>query len=48
MHVCFYFRCSECVGVCDKFVAGDVCFNLGVLKYVVCLCRVVMNVVFSV
>ena len=44
-HVCFYVRCSDCVGV-----GGNVCcvaavvknsgfFSLGVLKYVVCLCR---------
>ena len=43
-HVCFYVCCSDCVGVC-----GNVCcvaavvknsfFSLGVLKYVVCLCR---------
>ena len=44
-HVCFYVCCSDCVGVC-----GNVCcvaavvknsgfLNLGVLKYVVCLCR---------
>ena len=44
-HVCFYVCCSDCVGVC-----GNVCcvaaivknsgfFCLGVLKYVVCLCR---------
>ena len=44
-HVCFYVCCSECVVVC-----GNVCcvaavvkdsggFRLGVLKYVVCLCK---------
>ena len=43
-HVCFYVWCSDCVVVC-----GNVCcvaaivknsvFSLGVLKYVVCLCR---------
>ena len=43
-HVCFYVCCSDCVGVC-----GNVCcvtaivengvFSLGVLKYIVCLCR---------
>ena len=44
-HVCFYVCCSDCVGVC-----GNVCcvaavvknsgfLSLGVLKYVVCLCR---------
>ena len=43
--VCFYVCCSDCVGVC-----GNVCcvasvvnnsgfLSLGVLKYVVCLCR---------
>ena len=52
-HVCFYDCCSDCVGVC-----GNVCcvsavvknriFSLGVLKYVVSLCSVVMSVVFSV
>ena len=51
--ICFYVCCSDCVGVC-----GNVCvvavvensgfFCLGVLKYVVCLCRYVMDVVFSV
>ena len=45
MHVCFYVCCNDCVGVC-----GNVCcvaavvknsgfLSLGVLKYVVCLCR---------
>ena len=44
VHVCFYVCCSYCVGVC-----GNVCcvaaivknsfFSLGVLKYVVCLCK---------
>ena len=44
-HVCFYVCCSDCVRVC-----GNVCcvaavvknsgfLSLGVLKYVVCLCR---------
>ena len=43
-HVCFYVCCGDGVGVC-----GNVCcvaavvensfFSLGVLKYVVCLCR---------
>ena len=43
-HVCFWVGCSDCVGVC-----GNVCcvsavaedsgvLNIGVLKYVVCLC----------
>ena len=53
-HVCFYVCCSECVGVCGNvcFVAAvvknSVFFSLGVLKYAVCLCRDVMDVVFSV
>ena len=45
VHACFCVCCSDCVGVC-----GNVCcvaavvknsgfFSLGVLKYVVCLCR---------
>ena len=45
MYVCFYVCCSDCVGVC-----GNVCcvaavvkdrefLSLGVLKYVVCLCK---------
>ena len=51
-HVCFYVRCSDCVGVCGNVccvaaVVKDV-FSLGVLKYVVCLCKGVMDVVFSV
>ena len=44
-HVCLHVCCSDCVGVC-----GNVCcvaavvknsgfLSLGVLKYVVCLCR---------
>ena len=44
-HACFYVCCSDCVWVC-----GNVCcvaavvkdsggLNLGVLKYVVCLCN---------
>ena len=42
-HVCLNVCCSDCVGVC-----GNVCciadvdryfFSLGVLKYVVCLCK---------
>ena len=55
VHVCFYVCCSDCVGVC-----GNVCcvaavvknsgfFCLGVLKYVVCLCKEChVDVVFSV
>ena len=45
VHVCFYVCCGDCVGVC-----GNVCcvaaiikdsgfLSLGVLKYVVCLCK---------
>ena len=52
-HACFCVCCSDCVGVC-----GNVCcvvdvvkdsgfFILGVLKYVVCLCNGVMDVVLS-
>ena len=37
-HVCFYVCCSDCVGV----------FSLGVLKYVVCLCKWCDGFVFSV
>ena len=42
--VCFYVYCSDCVGVCVKVccvaaVVEDSVFSLGVLKYVVCLCR---------
>ena len=52
-HVCFYVCCSDCVGVCGKVccvatVVKTSVFSLGVLKYVVCLCRDVMDVVFSV
>ena len=44
-HVCFYVCCSDCVGVCGNVccvaavVKNSVFFSLGVLKYVVCLCR---------
>ena len=43
-HVCFNVCCSDCVGVCGNVccVAGvgkDSVFCLGVLKYVVCLCK---------
>ena len=44
-HVCFYVCCSDCVGVCGNVccvaavVKNSVLFSLGVLKYVVCLCR---------
>ena len=42
---CFYVCCSDCVGVCgnvccERPLLKIVCFfSLGVLKYVVCLCR---------
>ena len=48
MHACFCFClfvcCSDCVGVCENVccvaaVVKIVFFSLGVLKYVVCLCR---------
>ena len=43
-HVCFYMYCSECMGVCVNVccvpaVVEDSVFSLGVLKYVVCLCK---------
>ena len=44
-HVCFYVCCSDCVGVCGNVccvavvVKNSVFFSLGVLRYVVCLCR---------
>ena len=54
-HVCFYVCCSDCVGVCGNVccvaavVKNSVFFSLGVLKYVVCLCRgCVMDAMFSV
>ena len=44
VHVCFYVCCSDCVGVygnvsCVASVVKIVFLSLGVLKYVVCLCR---------
>ena len=45
VHVCFYVCCSDCVGVCGNVccvaavVKDSVIFFLGVLKYVVCLCK---------
>ena len=45
MYVCFYVCCSYCVGVCGNVcwvaavVKDGVFFCLGVLKYVVCLCK---------
>ena len=43
-HVCFYVCCGDCVGVCGNVycvaaVVKCVFFSLGVLKYVVRLCR---------
>ena len=44
-YVCFYVCCSDCVGVCRNVccvaavVKDSVFLNLGVLKYVVCLCN---------
>ena len=44
-HVCFYVCCCDCVGVCGNvccvavFVKDSVFYSLGVLKYVVCLCK---------
>ena len=45
--------CSDCVGVCGNVccvadVLKNYVFSLGVVKYVVCLCKDVMGVVFSV
>ena len=40
--VCFYVCCTDCVGsVCcvAAIVKDSVFFSLGVLKYVVCLCK---------
>ena len=43
-HVCFYVCCNDCMGVCGNVgcvsgVVKDSVFSLGMLKYVVCLCR---------
>ena len=43
-HVYFYVRCSDCVEVCGDVccvvgVAKDRVFNLGMVMYVVSLCR---------
>ena len=44
-HVYFYVCCCDCVGVCGNVccaaavVKDSVFFSLGVLKYVVCLCK---------
>ena len=42
-HICFYVSCSNCVAAVVK--DG---FSLGVLKYVVCVCKGVMYVIFYV
>ena len=53
-HVCFYVCCSDWVGVCGNvcsvaaFIKDSGFLSLGVLKYVVCLCKGVMDVMFSV
>ena len=52
-HVCLYVCCNDCVGVCVNVccVAGvveDSVFILGVLKYVVCLCKGCNGCVFCV
>ena len=52
-HVCSCVCCSDYVGVCGNVycvaaVVKDCVFCLGVLKYVVCMCKGVMDVVFSV
>ena len=50
---CFYVCCSDCVGVCGNvccvaaFAKDSGFMSLGVLKYVVCLCKG-CDVVFSV
>ena len=43
-HVCFYVCCGDCVGVCENvccvaIVKDSVFFCLGMLKYVVYLCK---------
>ena len=43
-HVCSYVCCGDCVGVCGKVscvaaVVEDGVFSIGVLKYLVCLCK---------
>ena len=41
--------CGVCGNVCCvAVIVKDSVFSLGVLKYVVCLCKGVMDVVFSV
>ena len=43
--VCVYVCYRDCVGICGNVccvvavVKDSVCFSLGVLKYVVCLCK---------
>ena len=44
VHVRFYVCCSDCVGLCGNVcyvatVVKDIVFCLGVLKYIVCLCK---------
>ena len=44
MHVYFYVCCSDCVGICGNVccvaaVVKNCVLSLGVLKYVVCLCK---------
>ena len=55
VYCAFYFCvcCSDCVGVyenvyCISAVVKDSVLSLGVLKYVVCVCKGVIDVVFSV
>ena len=43
-HVCFCVYCSDCVGFCGNVwcvlaIVNNSVFSLGVLKYVVCLCK---------
>ena len=44
-HVCFYVCCGDCVGLCGNVgcvsavVKDSVFLSLGVLQYVVCLCK---------
>ena len=52
-HVSFYVCCSDCEGVCGNVccvaaVIKDSVFCLGVLKYVVCCVKGVMDAMFFV
>ena len=38
-HACFYVCCSDCVGVCGNVCCVAAVVIVGVLKYVVCLCK---------